>query len=135
MRRSQITAQFSADIKTVWGIVTNNNDTSWRSDLKEVLTSQDGRHFTEITCRGYKTDFIITEKLPYERYSFQMENKHFTGRWTGVFSITPQGTASVDFTEIIYFKNPVMKALSYLLMYLKKMQETYVRDLQAKLTQ
>lgn len=35
-RVAEITAEFNSNIKSVWNIVTNNNDYSWRSDIKKM---------------------------------------------------------------------------------------------------
>ena len=36
MRKSSITATFEADVKTIWNIVTDNNNFLWRSDLANI---------------------------------------------------------------------------------------------------
>jgi len=53
MRKSQITAEFSSNIKTVWSVVTNNNDFYWRSDLEKIEVLEDGNTFVEYAKGGF----------------------------------------------------------------------------------
>lgn len=133
MRKSEITAEFSANIQTVWEAVTNNHDWAWRSDLAKVLVSKDEKSFVEVTRQGFRTAFTITEKQPFKRYSFHMENERFSGEWSGSFEETPSGGTRIKFTEVLQVKNPLIEILSYLFMNLKKIQNTYVEDLKKKL--
>lgn len=133
MRRSNITACFKADRRTVWDIVTDNENYGWRSDLAKVEISPDGNSFTEFTKDGYQTNFTITVKEPYNRYEFDMENMNFKGHWVGLFSQTPNNGTKIDFTEELHIKSKVMELLSYLFMNIKKMQAIYVADLRKKL--
>ena len=57
----------------------------------------------------------------------------FTGEWTGEFSKTEEDGTEVVFTERLTVRNPAVWLLSYLLMDLRGMQETYLRDLRRKL--
>jgi hypothetical protein len=133
MRRSKITATFQADVKTVWDVVTNNEDYSWRSDLEKITVGEDGLCFTEYTKGGYRTDFMITFRAPYTRYEFDMKSNNFTGHWTGIFSETESNGTQVDFTEELYINNRIMELLSYLFMNIRKIQAAYIADLRRKL--
>jgi len=133
MRKSNITASFDADLKTVWGIVTNNENYAWRSDLLKIEVSDHANSFTEYTKNGFSTNFVITVKEDYKRYEFDMSNQNMVGHWTGIFSKIENGGTLIDFTEEIHIKNPMMEVLSYLFMNLKKMQETYVKDLKKQI--
>ena len=62
-----------------------------------------------------------------------MENKNFNGVWVGKFRETEDGGTEITFIEEIYIKSKVMEVLSHLFMNLKKMQNTYVKDLKVKL--
>ena len=135
MRKSNIKASFDADIKTVWGIVTNNENYVWRSDLLKIEVSDNKNVFTEYSKDGFSTDFVITVKEDYKIYEFDMSNQNMVGHWTGIFSEIENGGTTIDFTEEIYIKNPLMEVLSYLFMNLKKIQQTYVNDLKKELTQ
>ena len=132
-RKSEIIATFKSDIKTVWDVVTNNNDYKWRSDIERIDIIDNGNTFIEYTPNGISTKFTITKKSLYNRYEFNMENKNFTGFWIGDFSEIEKGGTKIIFTENILIRNPVIKVLSYLFMDLKKMQNTYILDLKRKL--
>ena len=133
MRTSQITAVFKANPKTVWDIVTNNEDYAWRSDLSEIIISPDKSAFTEITVNGEKTCFTITKKEPCRRYEFDMENKMLRGHWIGLFTETEGGGTKITFREEVQVKNPAIELLSRFVFSLKKVQEAYVADLRKKL--
>lgn len=135
MRKSKIAAVFHADIQTVWNVVTNNENYSWRSDLSKIEILGNGEKFIEHTKEGYQTNFTITVKEPYGRYEFDMENKNFTGHWIGIFTEVQNGGTKIDFTEEINIKKPVMELLSYLFMNIKKIQEQFVGDLRKALNE
>lgn len=52
--------------------------------------------------------------------SVWMENKMFTGFWTGYFLETETGGTKIIFKENILIKNSIIKILSYFFMDLKK---------------
>lgn len=132
-RISEVTAYFNSNIKSVWNVVTDNSDCKWRSDIERIKIIDDGKAFIEYTHSGNATKFIITKKNEYSEYEFNMENKMFTGFWTGHFSKTETGGTKIVFRENIFIKNPIIKLLAYFLMDLKKMQNTYISDLKKKL--
>lgn len=133
MRESTIVATFLSDVQKVWDIVTTNNKYDWRSDLAKIEVADDQMSFTEYTKNGYCTNFTITKKKQYERYEFDMKNKHISGHWIGIFSRTSNGGTQIQFTEQIKFVNPMMQLISYVFMNIKKMQKNYVADLRKAL--
>lgn len=132
-RTAEVTAYLQSDIKSVWNVVTNNNDYKWRSDIEKIEIINDGKEFIEYTSSGIATKFFITKKEEYSQYKFSMGNKMFIGFWTGHFSKTKNGGTKIVFVENIFIKNPIIKILSYFFMDLKKMQNTYILDLKKKL--
>ena len=133
LRTSQMAARFSSPLEAVWEAVTDNTDFSWRSDLDHIDARPDGVTFVEYPTKGSETVFTITEKQPGRLYAFHMEHAMFTGEWTGEFSKTEEGGTEAVFTERLTIRNPAVWLLSYLLMDLRWMQETYIRDLRRKL--
>jgi len=134
-RKSEITATLKTDIKTVWDVVTNNNDYKWRSDIERIEIMDNGNTFIEYAPNGISTKFTITKKNLYNRYEFNLENKKFTGSWIGNFSEIKEGGTKIIFTENIFVKNPIIRVLSYLFMDLKKIQNNYILDLKRKLSE
>jgi hypothetical protein len=130
MKESTIVATFISDVQKVWDVVTDNNNCSWRSDLSEIIVSSNSDNFTECTKKGFKTDFSIKLKKPYEQYEFDMKNKNMRGHWKGVFSQNGTGTR-IEFTEEVELKNPIMNL--FVKVYLKKQQATYINDLKKAL--
>lgn len=133
MRTSEFKGTFKTDVKTVWNVITNNSDYTWRSDIDHIEVLEDGKTFIEYARGGGKTKFVITKKKEFSRYEFDMENKMFSGNWTGVFSEIGNGGTEIICTENIHIKNPFMRFLSYFLWDFKKMQRTYIDDLKRKL--
>lgn len=125
MKSITVTAEIPCDIETVWNIVTDNRNYSWRSDLTEIKII-DEKHFDEYTKNGFVTHFSITEKEPYKVYRFDMENRNMSGHWTGVFEKCESGTR-ITFTEEVSVKKPIMNL--FVSGYLKKQQNTYISDL------
>lgn len=130
MKKSIITAEFKADIKKVWKVVTDNNKYEWRSDLSKVDVSSDGNSFTEYTKDNFPTKFTVTLKKPYEKYEFDMINKNMKGHWIGTFSANNSGT-QIEFTEEVSVNNPIMNL--FVGLYLKKQQALYMADLKREL--
>ncbi len=133
MRTSVLTAMFPAPPETVWTIVTNNSDTSWRSDITRTCVKEGGSVFVETAKGGMETTFHITRKEPYQLYSFTLENRMICGEWTGEFSAAADGT-KVVFTERVRTRSRLLGFLAYL-MPIKAMQQQYVTDLQRRLVQ
>ena len=72
---SNLKATLICPIEIVWDTVTNLNDYSWRSDLKDVRII-DEHSFIEITKDGIETYFKITECIKYQSWIFEIENKN-----------------------------------------------------------
>lgn len=125
MAISNIQATFPCDVETVWNIITNLTDWSWRSDLSEIKVLSPTQ-FVEYTKGGYATTFTITRTVPFERWEFSMENDNMSGHWIGVFTTDGKNTV-IDFTEDVTAKKWFMKP--FVKKYLQKQQSLYVKDL------
>lgn len=132
-RVSEVTAHFRADVESVWNLVTNLQNYTWRSDIKRIDVLNDGNKFVEYAPNGNATTFTITAKEPYKEYALSMEHNLFTGSWYGHFSKSESGGTTITFVEQIHIHNPIIKLLSYALMNLKKMQLAYISDLKKAL--
>ena len=129
MAVSNLRATLICPIEIVWDTVTNLNDYSWRSDLKDVRII-DEHIFIEITKDGIETYFKITECIKYQSWIFEIENKNIKGTWVGKFYAEGDKTI-LDFTENIVSKKSILKP--FISLYLKRQQKIYFRDLKAKL--
>lgn len=114
-RTAEVTAYLQSDIKSVWNVVTNNNDYKWRSDIEKIEIINDGKEFIEYTPSGIATKFFITKKEEHSQYKFSMGNKMFTGFWTGHFSETKNGGTKIVFIENIFIK---IQSLRFYLIFL-----------------
>lgn len=132
MLKSTITATFRTDIRQVWNVVTNNREYGWRSDLSRIEILDD-QHFIEYGLNGFPTQFTITFMEECRRYEFDVENRNLTGRWTGIFSTTPEGGTKLEFTEELSVRNPVMALIARFFMPVKRIQQTYMEDLRKEL--
>ena len=129
MAVSNLRATLICPIEIVWDTVTNLNDYSWRSDLKDVRII-DEHSFIEITKDGIETYFKITECIKYQSWIFEIENKNIKGTWVGKFYADGDKTI-LDFTENIVSKKSILKP--FISLYLKRQQKIYFRDLKVKL--
>ena len=129
MAVSNLKATLICPIEIVWDTVTNLNDYSWRSDLKDVRII-DEHSFIEITKDGIETYFKITECIKYQSWIFEIENKNIKGTWIGKFYAEGDKTI-LDFTENIVSKKSILKP--FISLYLKRQQKIYFRDFKAKL--
>ena len=134
MITSTITAEFEADLQTVWDIVVDLEHYAWRSDLSKLVV-KDETHFTEYAKSGFPTEFTITKKEPCREYCFDMRNHNMTGKWIGLFSATASGGTPIVFTEELEIKNQAMKLLAKFVKPFHKMQLSYVEDLRKTLRQ
>lgn len=130
MAVSTITAVLDCDLQTVWEKVTSLKDSTWRSDLDHIDIIDD-LQFIEVSKDGYRTKFTTTVKEPCSRWEFDMDNENMKGHWCGIFSFE-DGKTTVIFTEDITPKKMIMKP--FVKRFLKKQQETYVRDLKQDLS-
>lgn len=131
MIKSNMRKEFSCDKETLWKVITDNSNYSWRSDLSKIEITDDN-HFTEYSKNGYPTYFTITSKQKLKEYKFDLENTNIKGKWTGIFKELPDGNIELDFTEEIETDNIIMKLLAK--PYLKNQQKRYFRDLQKEIS-
>ena len=129
MTTSNMKVTILCPIEIVWDTVTNLNDFSWRSDLKDVRII-DENNFIEITKNGVETYFRITECIKYQSWIFEIENKNIKGTWVGKFYVEDDKTI-LDFTENVVSKKLIFKP--FISLYLKRQQRIYFKDLKVKL--
>lgn len=129
MAVSNMRATLLYPIEVVWDTVTNLNDFSWRSDLKDVRII-DEHNFIEISKNGIETYFRITECIKYRSWIFEIDNKNIKGFWLGKFYSKGDKTI-LDFTENVVSKKVIFKP--FISFYLKRQQKIYFRDLKVKL--
>ena len=129
MAVSNIKATFQSDIQKTWETVTSLTEYAWRSDLSKIEIVNE-KQFIEYTKGGYATTFTVTEKEPYKRWAFDMENDNMKGHWVGVFTQQEDQT-EIDFTEYVTAKKIFMKP--FVKSYLKRQQAQYISDLKKAL--
>lgn len=132
MAISNIKAEFHCDIKKIWETVTSLEDYSWRSDIRRIVGTDQGKKFEEHTKDGYVTTFTITAFEKYKRYEFDMDNGNMSGHWTGIFS-QQDDAVRIEFIEDVTVKNIFMKP--FVKGYLKKQQLQYIADLRKAVEQ
>lgn len=127
MIKSNMKKEFKCDRETLWNIVTDNSNYSWRSDLSRIEITDD-THFTEYAKNNYPTYFTVTSKEHLKEYKFDIENTNIKGKWTGIFQETEDGNVLLDVTEEIETDKFLMKLLAK--PYLKIQQKRYLKDLE-----
>ena len=129
MAISNIKVTLLCPVEIVWDTVTNLNNFSWRSDLKDVKII-DEHNFIEISKNGIETYFRITECIKYRSWIFEIDNKNIKGFWLGKFYSKGNKTI-LDFTENVVSKKVIFKP--FISFYLKRQRKIYFRDLKVKL--
>ncbi|MGI5962564.1 MAG: SRPBCC family protein [Lawsonibacter sp.] len=125
------TAQFPYPLERVWNVVTNLQDTAWRTDLSRVEVRSE-TNFVEYTTSGFATQFTVSALDPMRLWAFDLENIHLAGSWKGTFSGTNSST-TVTFQETVRCKHWWMRPL--VPFYLRRQQSLYFADLRRKLDQ
>lgn len=116
-------------VSLVWNIVTDNDHTTWRSDIERVEI--DGNHFTEYTHKNFPTKFTITNMEHEKQYEFDLENQNMSGKWIGRFEAVDSNHTKLVLIEQITVKNWLMRKIAPI--YLKKQQKKYIHDLKIEL--
>ena len=129
MARSRVKAIFQCEVKKVWEVVTSLENYEWRSDLSKIEIVND-KTFIEYTKEGYQTTFTMTQREPFARWEFDMDNDNMHGHWIGAFTAR-DGMTEIDFTEEVTAKKLLLKP--FVKGYLKKQQERYITDLKKAL--
>lgn len=116
---------FQTNLDTLWDIITNNNDYSWRSNIKEIKIIND-KKFIEIDSDDVETEFTIITSDKNKKYEIDYENNNLKGHWVGLFYLTSQG-AELDMVEDVESKKPLLSiSVSKTL---KRMREIYIEDI------
>ena len=125
------------NVKIIWDIIVNNSDYKWRSDIKNIEISKNGNDWIEYYDDNNKffTKFTLKDKEECTLYSFDMENKNFSGNWIGKFIKINNNETKCIFTENIYVKKKIMNLLAKIFWNIKKIQEQYLKDLEKKLNE
>lgn len=131
-REATVSHEFKSSPEKIWSVITNNQDYSWRSDLKDVKA--DGPdNWIETPSHGPAVNFRVTLKKPFERYELQLSNDSFGGTWIGELSPLPGGGTKFVSTEKVETKGFVAKLMSYIFFSPQKTIERYFTDLTRKL--
>lgn len=129
MATSQVTAEFSCPVETLWHTVTDLDRTAWRSDIERVEIL-DAAHFVEHTRSGYATRFTVTACEALRLWAFTMENGNMSGSWEGIFE-SVEGGARLTCSETVNAKHWWMRP--FVPSYLKRQQKLYLDDLRKEL--
>lgn len=128
------TAVLNSDVTKVFNIVTDfKNQTTWRSDVKEIIVI-DNNTWTEVPKKGTAITFKIKQKVENEIFEIEIiEPNNFNGYWVGTFKQTKPNETAMEFKEVVTISNPFFRALSYLFVDLDKTMELYLQNLKQKL--
>jgi hypothetical protein len=85
MKKVECSAEFGSSTDTIWRYITNHAEYAWRSDLSNITVEKNGNTFTEYAKNGYPTEYMVTLRIPHERYELDWKNSRLTGHFTMVF--------------------------------------------------
>lgn len=128
------TAVLNSDVTKVFNIVTDfKNQTTWRSDVKEIIVI-DNNTWTEVPKKGTAITFKIKQKVENEIFEIEIiEPNNFNGYCVGTFKQTKPNETAMEFKEVVTISNPFFRVLSYLFVDLDKTMELYLQNLKQKL--
>ena len=128
------TAVLNSDVTKVFNIVTDfKNQTTWRSDVKEIIVI-DTNTWTEVPKKGTAITFKIKQKVENEIFEIEIiEPNNFNGYWVGTFKQTKPNETAMEFKEVVTISNPFFRVLSYLFVDLDITMELYLQNLKQKL--
>lgn len=118
--------ELKAKIETIWDLITQTSNCTWRSDLSQIEKT-DETHFIEYTKQGYPTYFTIIKQEKPNVYQMLLENDNMKGEWIGKLTSLENEQVLVEFTEKIEVKKAVLKLI--VKPYLKSRQKQYFKDL------
>lgn len=126
-------AVLNSEASKVFNIVTDfNGQTSWRTDVKEIIVIDD-KTWTEVPVKGTAITFQVKRKIQNQLFEIEIvEPKSFKGYWIGTFQEVEDGTRVV-FKEVAIIENPFFRVLSATFVDFDKTMETYMNNLKAKL--
>lgn len=126
----KIEAKFHSSVDKVWNLLTDLNNQLWRSSIEKVEII-DQHKFIEYDKEGYKTEFVILNKIENDVYEFNLMNKNMEGHWIGKLKKLEDGGTHLEMTEAIQMKKKMMNFV--VKKYLEKQQNQYIKDLKKAL--
>lgn len=121
-----------AHIETVWNIITNNEDYSWRSDISKVKIINK-KKFIEYDKHNFNTNFIIMKKEEMKEYRLDFDNQNLYGHWIGRIKTVNEQDTEIEVIEKINVKQKWKKILAKKMIKMK--QKQYIKDLKKKINQ
>lgn len=131
MAIANMQAVLKSKIDTVWDVVTNVQDYSWRSDLSKIEVLND-KQFIEYSKDGIVTTFTITLIDEHKRFELDYENENVKGHWVAVFN-HKDGQTHLGFIEDAIAKKTLQNL--FVKKHLKKQQQRYLNDLKKTLNE
>lgn len=126
----KIEETFSSDIDKIWDLMTNLDHQEWRSQIERIEKLEHHR-FIEYDKDGYKTEFVILNKIKPDIYEFNLKNDNIEGHWIGKLKRLDNGYVQLRMTEAIQVKRKIMKIFAD--KYIRKQQIQYINDLKKAL--
>ena len=130
MPRQTTEAFFACPPERVWLAVTEPSRWGWRSDLRRVRSTRDGRQLIVQDEDGAAVLHRITAFAPYRWYAAELESAGTEGSWEVLF-FPERGGTRAEFTADVRGKTPKQKLL--LRLQLGKRQRRYIEDLKREL--
>lgn len=136
-RAAEATRELAAPVERVFAVVTDIEDASWRSDLKDVrvLDRTPGREvWEEIPHRGPPIRFRTRARVSPERFEIEIvDGNGFGGHWVGEFHVVAPDRTRLRFVETAFTEGLVPTVMSHLFFDPERAVRTYLDDLARKL--
>lgn len=126
----KIEVTLHSSIDKVWELLTDFNYQLWRRSIDRIEVI-DQHKFIEYDKEGYKTEFVILNKITNDVYEFNFMNPNMEGHWIGKLKTLENGGTFLEMTEAVQVKKKMMNFVAK--KYLEKQQKQYVEDLKKAL--
>lgn len=129
MKRIEMTVDFKSDVATVFKVITNLNDCSWRSDLAHVKQIGDNR-FIEYDRKQRETKILVTDLRKNIQFDYDVENSNYQGHWSGQFAPLDNGGCRMYLTFDFEAHSILGKFVR-----VDKFEERFIEDLKKELNE
>lgn len=135
MRTIRTAKEVRGGIETVWQVMTDRRDLSWRGDLVQLQVRADPEGDILIeTLRGNLTArFRVTREEPPRAYEQRMTGEMVSRSWGFELEETAPERTRIVLVEHYWFKSRLLEFLSYLYLHQKAGQRAQLKELAQRL--
>lgn len=132
IKKAEVKTVLNYPIEDVWDIITNNENNSWKYDVKKYEKISE-TEFYEININDLKTIYTIEEKKQFETYKLKMTNKNIDGIFQVEFKKVDDNKTDIRIYQENELLNISSMIASSLFLNLQKILNRYIYDVEQEL--